>query len=406
MSKPISKVAKVHVPGPLAPFAPEFRMTLRELGYTPLSAVNQLRLMAHLSRWLETHALSVVSGMTAQQITEFLDARRAAGCSQHYTRRCLTPLLEFLAERGLQPVEEAPPQPTQTEELLASFEHYLLVERGLSAATTSAYVSRAARFVANYTTDADVGSLTPADVTRAVLDEADRVSVGGVQYFVAAVRAFLRYCRTEGLIDEDLSAAALTVTGRRTSLLPKGISDREAQALLRSCDRRRATGRRDYAVLVTLLRLGLRAGEVAALRLGDIDWRAGQIVVHGKGGREDRLPLPADVGEAIAGYLRRGRPATSRREVFLTTTAPLSGLSRGGVSFIVRRACARAGVTPCGAHRLRHTAAGAMVRAGVPLPQIGQVLRHRGPSTTAVYCRVDIDDLRGLARPWPIGGQR
>lgn len=405
MSKPKSKVTKVLMSGPLASLAWEFQAALREMGYTPLSTVNQLRLMAHLSRWLEARALAVPD-LTEQRIAEFLDARRAAGCSQHYSERSLAPLLEFLAERGLRPVEEAPPPLSPTEELLAAFERFLLTERGLSAATTSAYVTRTARFVADCTTNGDVGEVSAADVTRSIVHEADRVSVGGAQYFVAALRAFLRYCRIEGLIDEDLAAAALTVTGRRTSMLPKGISDHEARALLRSCDRRRSVGRRDYAVLVTLLRLGLRAGEVAALRLEDIDWRAGQILVHGKGGREDHLPLPADVGDAIASYLRRGRPATSRREVFLTTTAPLSKLSRGSVSLIVRRACVRAGVTPCGAHRIRHTAAGAMVRAGVPLTQIGQVLRHRGPSTTAVYCRVDIDELRGLARPWPIGGQR
>lgn len=315
-------------------------------------------------------------------------------------------MLDLLAAQQVSPVEEVAQPTSPAEVLLASFERYLLTEKGLSTSTTSAYVARAARFVGDYTVDGDVGRVKAADVTRAVLDECDRISVGAVQYFVAALRAFLRFCRMEGLINEDLSAAALAVTGRRSSLLPKGISGCEAKGLLRSCDRRRAPGRRDYAVLLTLLRLGLRAGEVAALRLEDIDWRAGRILINGKGCRQDHLPLPADVGEAIAGYLRRGRPATGRREVFVTLTAPESGLTRESVSLIVRRACARAGVTPVGAHRLRHAAAGAMVRAGVPLPEIGQVLRHRSQTSTVVYCRVDIAQLRGLARPWPTGGRR
>jgi integrase len=255
--------------------------------------------------------------------------------------------------------------------------------------------------VSSYAVDGDVAGISPADITRAVVEECASRSVGAGQYFVAALRAFLRFCHVEGLISADLSAAALAVTGRRPSLLPQGIPERDAAALLRACDRRHPLGRRDYAVVVTLLRLGVRASEVAALRLDDVDWRAGEIVVHGKGRREDRLPLPADVGEAIAAYLRQGRPATTERAVFVTATAPVHGLTRGAVSLIVRRACVRAGLTPVGAHRLRHTMACAMVRAQVPLAEAGQVLRHRSPVSTAGYARVDLERLRTLARPWP-----
>lgn len=175
------------------------------------------------------------------------------------------------------------------------------------------------------------------------------------------------------------------MTGRRRSSLPKGISRPDAEALLASCDRRRAVGRRDHAVVLLLLRLGLRAGEVARLMLEDIDWRAAEIVVHGKGRRDEALPIPADVGEALANYLQRGRPKTSRREVFLRAKAPFGGLTREAVSGIVRRACSRAGIAPIGAHRLRHTAACGMVSAGVSLSEIGQVLRHRSLVTTAIY---------------------
>ncbi len=231
------------------------------------------------------------------------------------------------------------------------------------------------------------------------------MSVGSTQYFVAGLRAFLRFCFVEGLVDGDLSAAVLAVTGRRRSSLPKGIAPGDAQRSLESCDRRRSDGRRDYAILAVLVRLGFRAGEVARLTLEDIDWRAGEIVVDGKGRRTDSLPLPADVGEAIVAYLRRGRPKTTRREVFLRLLAPIGPLGRGGVSCVVRRACRRAGMAEIGAHRLRHTLACEMVAAGVELPDIGQLLRHHGVSSVSIYARVNINALRELALPWPGGEQ-
>jgi integrase len=176
--------------------------------------------------------------------------------------------------------------------------------------------------------------------------------------------------------------------------------------LLKSCDRRSSIGRRDYAVIVTLLRLGLRRAEVAGLRLDDIGWRAGEMVVRGKGARQDRLPLPAEVGEAIACYLRRGRPLSDHRELFLRARAPFSPIAPGTVASTVRRACRRAGITEVGPHRLRHTVACEMVQAEVPIVEIAQVLRDRSLQSTAVYARVDLDQLRLLAAPWPGGAQR
>jgi integrase len=232
------------------------------------------------------------------------------------------------------------------------------------------------------------------------------VSVSATQLFVAGLRSFLRFCFIEGLVEADLSLAALAVTGRRRSSLPRGIGKADARALLASCGRRSALGRRDHALIITLLRLGLRASEVAALRLDDIDWRAGELVVRGKGAREDRLPLPVEVGQAIASYLQRGRPASGRREVFLTARAPFGPIAARTVSPAVRRACRRAGVAEVGSHRLRHTVACEMVSAHVPLVQIAQVLRHQSLQSAAIYARVDLDQLRALAAPWPGGAQR
>jgi site-specific recombinase XerD len=292
-----------------------------------------------------------------------------------------------------------------TEGLLDGFVGYLCTERGVTALTVEAYVSDVRRFLAGRS-ESDLSGLTAAEVSNAVLSQVGERAPATVRRFGCALRSFLRYCYLVGLVDQDLSAAALPVSGRRRSLLPQGITPPESGLLLRACDRRRSTGRRDYAVIVLMLRLGLRATEVATLRLEDLDWRAGQLTVHGKGGRVDQLPLPVDVGEAIAAYLRRGRPRDATvREVFVRVAPPRVAMTRGGVTAIVAAAARRAGLGVVRAHRLRHTAATDMLRAGAPLAEIGQVLRHRSPGSTAAYARVDVERLRTIAQPWPTGAE-
>lgn len=400
MAVPKSRVATVRIHGPLAAISDDFRIWLRQEGYTPLTSVNKLRSVAHLSRWLEAQHAGV-GDLTHARVQAYLHTRRREGYTADFSPRAVAPLLNFLAARGVLPAPVQRHPGDRVDVLLASFRTYLLWERGLVMSTTDAYTVRARRFLDRTARDGDVGALTAAAVSGVLLQEVKAHSVGTGQYFVAAIRAFLRFCHAQGLTRIDLSGAALAITGRRHTDIPRGIGWRDVDALLRVCDRRHPVGRRDHAVLVILLRLGLRATELAQLTLDDIDWRAAEVVVRGKGRRDERLPLPADVGTAIVGYLRRGRPQTDRREVFLSTIAPVRRLDRGGVSSIVRRACRRAGVTPVGAHRLRHTLACEMVRAGVPLPEIGQVLRHRGLSSTIVYARADVDQLRTLARAWP-----
>lgn len=403
MGRPKSRVASVRVRGPLAPIADAYQARLRERGYTPLTMVNELRQFAHLSGWLEASGIDVAD-VTDERLEEFVVARRGrAGGNGACSLQGLAPLLELLP--GGSASARPAPEPSPARALVDDFHRYLVAERALAASTAGEYAWRTRRFLAAHLPGGDVGRLTAAAVTSAVLHESASMSVASVQHFVAALRAFLRFCLVEGLVDTDLSAAALTMTGRRCSSLPKGISRKDTVALLSSCDRRRSIGRRDYAVLVVLSRLGLRAGEVAKLTLGDVDWRAGEVVVHGKGNRVDRLPLPMDVGEAIIGYLQRGRPRTGRRELFLRALAPIAPLTRGGVSCIVRRACRRAAIPEMGAHRLRHTVACEMVAGGVPLSEIGEVLRHRSNSSTAVYARVDLEALRAVALPWP-GAER
>jgi integrase/recombinase XerD len=404
MSRPSSKIAKVVVSGPLAPFAAPFEKRLAELGYTPLTCVNELRLMAHLSRWLDTNQLTVAD-LTEERIVGFLRERRAAGYTSGWSPRSVAPLVTMLAEREVLPAPSDPRPRSRMDVVVASFERYLINERGLLPSTATAYTRKVRRFLNGLGANRYIADLTSADVTAGVLREV--VTMGSVrsgQSFVAVLRGFLRFCFLDGLTSVDLSAATLNVTGRRPSLLPRGVTGAEVRALVGSCDRRRSQGRRDYAVLLMLVRLGVRAGEVASLRLDDLDWKAGEIIVHGKGRRVDRLPLPVDVGEAIAGYLLRGRPASASRQVFLRTLAPVGPITSGAVSQIVRRACARAGIAPIGAHRLRHTLACNLVGAGAGLPEIAQLLRHRHVSSTAVYARVhQVDQLRALAQPWPGG---
>ncbi|MGH3010196.1 MAG: site-specific integrase [Thermoplasmata archaeon] len=381
------------------PFAEELEGRLWRSGHTPLTTANVLRQFSDLSRWLDANGLGV-GHLSSEALEHYLTARRVAGHNFALTPASFSPVLAMLAEKGLLPPAEPSAPPSPDEQLLSCFERYLREERALAPSTTGAYVLRARRFLADCGGQSALPEIGATQITAAVLRWAD-VSVGSGQHFVAALRAFLRYLFLEGVLDRDLSTSALAVTGRRRSSLPSGIARADAQRLLDSCDRRQNRGRRDFAVLMVLLRLGLRASEVAGLTLDDVDWRAGEITVSGKGARIDRLPLPAEVGEAIAAYIRRGRPHTECREIFLRAIAPTAPLGRGGISTVVRRACRKVGLPEVGAHRLRHTAASEMLAAGAPLEEIGQLLRHRNAMSTANYARVDLATLRTVAQPWP-----
>jgi site-specific recombinase XerD len=244
--------------------------------------------------------------------------------------------------------------------------------------------------------------VTAAAVSAFVLAEASRRPGTSICSVATALRSLLGFLHVEGLLECSLTGAVPGVGAWRGASLPRPLGPGELRRLLASCDRRRAIGRRDFAILLLLGRIGLRCGEVAGLALEDIDWRAGELVIYGKGRRDDRLPLPADVGEALAGYLRRGRPADALdRSVFVRALAPHRAMGSRAVSRVVAAAAARAGLDPVRAHRLRHTAATELLRAGATLPEVGQVLRHRRLLSTAIYAKVDERSLRQLARPWP-----
>jgi site-specific recombinase XerD len=390
------------VKGPLAPHVAGFRRELERVGYRPNAASNQLQLMAHASRWLDRQGLDVAD-LTPGRVEEFLAHRRAEGYTLWLSTKAMVPLLGYLRRLGVI-ATPAPAVPvTEAEVLLEHFRAYLVNERGLAAATVAGYLHVARLFVAGRAVDGPLhlDRLSAAEVSEFVMAECTSRSVGSAKRIVCGLRSLLRYLCVAGHVDVALDAAVPAAAGWRLAAVPVTVGRTEVARLLASCDRRSTCGRRDYAVLVVLSRLGLRAGEVAAMELGDIDWRVGELVVRGKARRYERLPVPADVGEALAGWLRRGRPRCECAEVFTRIRAPHRGLTRAGVSAIVRAACVRAGLPPVHAHRLRHTAATEMLRAGASLGEVGQVLRHASVLSTAIYAKVDRDRLRSLALPWP-----
>lgn len=289
---------------------------------------------------------------------------------------------------------------SELEGLIDHYRDYLTVERGLNPGTIEDYARVVSRFLAALT-GRDLAELTAAEVSEFMTSQCGQVSTRGAERLATGLRSFLGFALVEGLIKVPLTGAVPSVARWSGATLPRGLTSKQVAGLMASCDRRRGIGRRDYAILVLLVRLGLRAAEVAALRLDDIDWRAGEIVVRGKGRTEERLPLPPDVGAAIAAYLRRSRPRRPEREVFLRVCAPIRGLAPQGVAEVVRAASERAGLGSFGSHRLRHTAGTQMLRAGASLPEVAQVLRHRTIATTTIYAKVDHLALRELAAPWP-----
>lgn len=394
--------SRVRVVGPLGPYARGFRVELARQGYTRSSAVQQMQLVAHLSRWMSAERFAP-GELTPPRVEQFLRVRRA-GYRHFRSSRGLAPLLAYLRALGVLAEPAVPVAERPLDLLVARYRGYLLGERGLAVGTLRYYERVARLFLSAVSREGelDTGRLTAAEVGGFVLGACRGRSVGSSKNVVAALRSLLRFLHLEGLTAGDLAAAVPAVAPRASSL-PRGLEAGAVARLLASCDRRTARGRRDYAILMLLARLGLRAGEVAAVELSDVDWRRGELLVRGKGARRERLPLPVDVGEALAGYVQRGRPRVGFDKLFLRVHAPIVGLSGTGVSRVVHAACRRCRLPEVGAHRLRHTAASEILRRGGSLAEIGQLLRQRSQFTTAIYAKVDRAALRELARPWPGG---
>ena len=385
----------------------DFESGLLQQGYKPSTVLRKKRLFADLNDWLQAQGLSA-GDLSYELADRFLFDRRSAGYARHKTLETLRPILDYLHLLQLVPPLEAPGSEDPTSVILDRYRLFLTAERSLATVTALRYIDCLRPFLSRRVFDGglDLRSLTPADVTAFVVARCPQLNTGVAKLTVTALRSFLGFLHLEGITERSLAHAVPKVLHRRLAGLPKGLDHDQVRRLLAACDVDTAVGCRDLAILTLLVRLGLRSGEVARLRIDDIDWRAGTISVRGKGNCHERVPLPSDVGHRVAEYLQHARPADAiGRTVFIRHFAPHHALCAGRVSGIVADAARRAGLGRVHAHRLRHTAATELLRTGASLPEIGQLLRHRRAATTAIYAKVDLDRLRLIARPWPEGDQ-
>jgi integrase/recombinase XerD len=391
--------------GPLVCYVHIFSELLRKQGYVETSIRLYTRLVADFSRWLKQKNVCK-EDIRPQHAERYLRYRAHHLRPRRGDAATLRHLFDLLCRDGIIAQQILPIEQTPVQCLLDEYTLYLRLERELAPATLPNYL----RYVRSLLTErfgnrpVRLSVLRAADVIRFVQRQVVRRSPKTAQSVTTALRSFLQYSRYRGYITIDLAAGVPTVANWSRASIPRSIAPDHLQRVLAQRNRRSAVGCRDYAILLTLARLGLRASEVAFLKLDDINWEAGCVNVRGKGGHRSALPLPVDVGEAIAAYLQVGRPASSSRFVFLRANAPIRGFkSQVAVLSVVRHALARAGIDSPrkGAHQFRHALACDMLRKGASLPEIGQILRHRHPQTTAIYAKVDLDSLRGLAFPWP-----
>ena len=401
------------VTGPLAEHAAAFKQMLIGQGYARGTISAHLGLMSRVSRWLDVQGLPARALADLAEVDRFFAERRAKGCRLRITARSLVPLLDFLRDRQ---VIGAPvvPAATPAEVLLAEYRTYLEQERAATAGTVVNFTKYAGIFLRTFPrpgTDAAqqadlaaaLGRLTAAEVVTFVTGWASCRSPAYGQAMVYALRNLLRYLHARGLLSHALAEAVPTVPGWKPARPVRAVTGQQMAALLACCDRHSAIGRRDYAIMLLLTRLGLRASEVAGITLAGIDWRQGVLRVRGKGNILAELPLPADVGEAMAGYLRRGRVRCDSPHLFVRTKAPFTRLAGTGITAVVQRACRRAGLPEVGPHRLRHAVAAQLRREGASLSEIAQLLRHQDERTTQRYAANDVEALAALARPCPDG---
>lgn len=390
--------------GLLGPQVEGYGTWLAVRGYTPSSVRKLLTVLGQVGIWLRDEGLEVTQ-LDDEGLAAFHEARRADGHRRVPGARAMAPLLAYLREIGVAPVPEDQPVLTPLGVLLGSYRSWMVQERGLAPGTVLRYERTAGRFLREQASTGEAfqpARLTGVDVSEFLLREFARVSAGSAKGRVAELRSVLRFLYLEGITAMALGTAVPPVGGWRLAKLPPAaMAAVEVQRLLDSCDTGTPVGVRDLAMMTLVARLGLRSVEVARLELRDLDWRAGELVVRGKGHREDRLPLLAEVGEALVAYLSIQRSPAGSRHVFLTGKAPRGPIRPYLVCGVVKRACRRACLPEVGPHRLRHALAGGLLRQGAGLVAISQVLRHQDLGTTALYAKVDLDGLRQVAQPWP-----
>ena len=395
--------------GALGAYVDAFAQQLIDEGYARASGRYALRLLTDLARWL-TRRRIVAPQLKPEHLESYLEHRSRCGHYRSGDASIVRRLFSLLLDQGV--VAQKPAiEITPAQALAEEFRLYLEQERRLAPTTVLAYLIFARRFVNQCFADGQVqlDRLRAADVVGFVRREATRLHhPKRSKLMTTALRSLLQYARYRGLINIDLRASVPSVASWSMASIPRALSHEEVQCLLAHCERHTAVGRRNWAILLLLARLGLRAGEVVGLAIEDLDWEAGELCIRAGGVNADRLPIPQDVGAALADYLRHSRPACCSRQVFVRMRAPHRGFASSvAICCIVRRALERAGLNPAlkGAHLLRHSVATQMLRQGASLAEIGELLRHRSQQTTMIYLKVDLDLLRPLALPWP-GGTR
>ena len=393
--------------GVLEQYLDGFREFLVEVErYQRKPALKLVGLMRHLGEWMAANGLPVES-LTEARAAEFSASRKESGYTYLLSPRALVPVFGYLRAVGAvgDPILAVP---DATGRLLARFSAHLVEERGLAAGTVGGYLRAARMFIDAVAPPPrlELGSLTAGEVAGFAAAYCAGRSPSAAGDLIWGLRCFLRFAHAIGATQADLSTAVPCVPSRADVYLPRGVDRVTVDALLASCDRGRLVGARDYAVLLVLSRLGLRAGEVAGLSLDDVNWRSGIVVVRGKGRAVDTLPVPVDVGAALSVYLSWEGLHRKSRTLFVRVRAPHGPLAAGTVTMIVYRACRRAGIDEIGAHRLRHSVATAILQAGAPLSEVAQLLRHRSIRSTARYAKVDRIALGKVAAAWPTVGER
>lgn len=392
--------------GPLSPYIAQYMALIRAQGYVRRSQRYHLSLLEYFDAWL-ARGRRTLDQIDDVLVERFLDPRIRKQWVQVSAPATMRRLVAMLRELGVTPAPVSV-APTAAEAAIESYKHFLINERALSPATAVSWVRYVELLLSEIFNKAviELSVLTASDITGFVQRHARKYGSSYARKLVASMRSFLRYIYYKGLHEHDLAKVVPRVARWSLSTLPKHLQARDVKRVLSACDRRTAQGRRNHAILLLLARLGLRAGEVIRLTLDDIDWDHARMTVHGKAGRCSQLPLPADVARAIAEYLRRDRPRCECRAVFIRSYAPFGGITKANsISKIVKTALKTAGVNSPrkGAHLLRHSLATDMLRCGASLDEIGEILRHRSPDTTAIYAKVDLTALRSLAVAW-LGG--
>ena len=393
--------------GPLGPHIDPLINHLQQQGYSRASIRGKVRAAADFSYWLEQHDLHIDDVDPGQQ-KRFLASRKRLGHRTADEAVAVQQITDLLHEQGLMPAAGNPTALSDQARAVQDFQQYLTHDRGLSAATVRSYLPFISLFLATSFAGGAVRfeTLTGTSVTRFVQHRASEQSHSGAQQLIKALRAYLRYLHHQGKVTLDLAACVPTVAAWSLARLPAFLSSEQVERVLAHCDRSTAIGRRDYAIVLLLARLGLRAIEVATLTLEAIDWPNGCLTIRNKGGRWAPMPLPQQVGEAIVDYLLNGRPPCTDRHVFIRDRAPRIGFSSSQpVSAVAARALVRVGIhlPRQGAHLFRHSLATELLRQGASLAEISQLLCHQHPDTTRLYAKVDLSALRELAPPWPGG---